>query len=154
MELFIILFGKTTNAILIFVFIISALILVILPFLTVSFKNRKVLKNYQSLAEKYNLDVNTDAKHGRLKNPVSQGIYRDKQISIGTYLKDTGKKKYTCTYIKVTCDNPGNLNFQLEKRSRGNKFILTRDDISTDDKEFDKNFVLQANNSDKVKKLF
>jgi hypothetical protein len=118
--------------------------------------NKRVLKNYSSLADKYNLAVDTSKKIGMKTHPSASGIYRNRNIKIESVVRDSieGKKVMPHTALIVECSNTDNFNFVVVKRKRQNNSVFLAGSSLLEDNDFDNKFICRTNNPEKMKRIF
>lgn len=118
--------------------------------------NKRVVKNYTSLAEKYNLAVDTSKKIGMKTHPSASGIYRNRNIRIESVVRDSieGKKVIPHTALTVECVNNDNFSFLVVKRKRQNNAAFLAGSSLIEDTDFDDKFICRSNNPVKMKSIF
>lgn len=118
--------------------------------------NKKTIKNYQKLQEKYSLNADYSKKVGLKNHPSAHGVYRNRNIKIESIIRDAlnGKKVIPHTSLTVECLNTGAFMFSVVKRSRHNNTTFLNGSTLISDNEFDDKFIVQTNNPEKLKKLF
>jgi hypothetical protein len=112
--------------------------------------NRSIVKSYKSLSDKYGFEVDTSKKSGFLRHPVSRGSYRNISVTIGSFIKQEGKKKSASTYIEAACINPDGIDFLIAKKTNANRIKYGGGTFTINDSEFDNNFIINTNNIEKM----
>lgn len=105
------------------------------------------IKNYKSIAEKYDLTLNEFRKEGKVKLPLITGSYRNFPVQIGAMLKPEMKKKTPFTFVSVECENHDGLSFKIVRRTKANKITYGSAESPIGDSEFDEKFIINTNNS-------
>lgn len=131
---------------------ILIILIVIIPWIIMIFyllaRKKKTVKYFQKLQEKYSLvSVSSDRN-----KPEITGGYRSRTVRIETETPE-GKKK-TGTVLEVACENDAGFVFTLVKRTKRNNPLYSSGAVMLDDKEFDDKFIIQANDAERVKRLF
>lgn len=118
--------------------------------------NKRVIKNYKTLAGKYNLSVDTSKKIGMKTHPSANGIYRNRNIRIESVVRDSieGKKVMPHTSLAVECSNTDSFNFMVVKRKRQNNAAFLAGSTLIEDTDFDDKFICRTNNPVKMKNIF
>ena len=73
--------------------VIISLILWIFLFTIRKSRNKNILTYFKQLAEKYGLFLDESNKIGAVIYPLLKAVYKNRQIGIGGYIKNDGKKK-------------------------------------------------------------
>lgn len=141
---------KATPFILLALFSISVIIWLIYYFY---FRSNKIVKNFNLFAEKYGFTVDMSKKFNFLVHPVASGSFRNRNFMVGSDNKEVKGNRFSSTFIKVQCANPLNVGFLIQRRTRANKVIMSREEVLTEEKEFDIKFVVQANNCEVIKSI-
>ncbi len=139
--------------------ILIALVLVvpwIVLFAFMSGSNKKTIKNYKKLEEKYGLQSDYSKKVGMKTHPSSQGMYRGRNVKIESIVRDSieGKKVIPHTMLIVECANTDNFTFLTVRRKKQNKTIFLAGSSLINDNEFDDKFIVQTNNIEKLINIF
>jgi hypothetical protein len=142
-----------TKSIPFLILVIFSLTAVIYAIYYFYFRSKKIVNNFNSLTEKYGFKVDFSNKYNSIIHPVAIGMYRNQNIKIGSESKEVNGKRCSFSYIEIQCDNPANISFFVQKRTRSNKVIMTREEVLTEEKDFDLKFVVQSNNNDIVKSI-
>jgi len=118
--------------------------------------NKRVLKNYRSLADKYNLSIDTSKKIGMKTHPAASGVYRNRSVKIESVVRDSieGKKVMPHTALTVECANNDGFNFLVVKRKRQNNAAFLAGSTLIEDADFDDKFICRTNNPVKMKNIF
>lgn len=118
--------------------------------------NRKIIKNYHKLEEKYGLKCDYSKKVGMKNHPSAKGLYRGRNIRLESVIRDSieGKKVMPHTALVVDCVNTDNFSFTVVKRKRQNNAAFLTGSSLVNDNEFDEKYILQTNNEDKMRKIF
>jgi hypothetical protein len=141
-------------------YILVLLPVLILPWLVLFFlmmaSNKKVLKNYSTLTEKYSLQPDLTKKIGMRNHPSVSGVYRNRQIKVESVIRDSldGKKVIPHTVLCVECSNMEGFTFSVFKRNRKNSTEYSAGSSLVEDAEFDNKFIIRTNNPEKMKRLF
>ena len=138
-------------------YIVVFALIVVLPWLAVylylKFISKNILKNYKLLSEKYGLLLDTSKKAGLTRHPSADGVYRDLPVSIGCFMRGSGRRKYASTFVKTECLNPYGLSFFIIKRTKLNNVLYGREGIETGDSEFSEKFIVSADNPEVMNSL-
>jgi len=139
--------------------ILIALVLVvpwIILFIIMSGSNKKTIKNFKKLEEKYGLQGDYSKKVGMKTHPSSRGVYRSRNIKIESIIRDSveGKKVISHTMLIVECSNTDNFTFLAVKRKRQNNASFLTGSSLLNDNEFDDKYILQTNNIEKLRNIF
>lgn len=128
---------------------------VVLYFIMVA-SNKKVVRNFGKLKEKYELHTDLSKKVGMKHHPSAEGIYRNRNIKVESVIKDSvdGKKVTPHTVLSVDCANTDGFSFVAVRRNRKNAAEYQQGSVLVEDNEFDNKFIIQSNNPDKLKRLF
>jgi hypothetical protein len=118
--------------------------------------NRKTIKNFNKLAEKYSLKNDYSKKVGMKNHPSSHGTYRGRDIKIESIIRDSveGKKVMPHTALVVDCINSDGFSFTVVKRKKKNAASFLNGSSLINDDEFDGKFIVQTNNADKLRRVF
>lgn len=124
----------------------------LVPWIVVLFyyftKKKRAQKYLAQLQKKYSLTAEELEKN----KSVITGYYRSRPVRIESGVLN-GQRK-TNTLLKVGCPNPDNLEFILQKRNKANNLVYSHGVYKLDDNEFDKMFILQTNDIERLKALF
>jgi hypothetical protein len=139
--------------------ILIALVLVvpwIILFIIMSGSNKKTIKNFKKLEEKYGLQSDYSKKVGMKTHPSSLGIYRNRNIKIESIIRDSveGKKVIPHTMLIVECLNTDNFSFLAVRRKKQNNASFLAGSSLLNDNEFDDKYILQTNNIEKLRNIF
>jgi hypothetical protein len=128
---------------------------VILLFFMIS-SNKKTIKNFRKLEEKYGLQSDYSKKVGMKSHPRAQGEYRSRNIKIESVVRDSveGKKVIPHTALMVECINTDNFFFLAVKRKKQNNTAYLAGSSLINDNEFDDKFIVQTNNLEKLIGIF
>lgn len=128
----------------------------IVLFFVLKGSNKKVIKNYNKLGEKYDLNIDLTKKVGMKNHPRAVGTYRNRNIKVESVIRDSvdGKKVIPHTILTVECSNPGKFSFRVVKRSKQNRASYSAGSILIEDNEFDDKFIVQTNDPEKLKRIF
>jgi len=140
--------------------IILICVILVIPwmmlFMFMFFSNKKVIKNYQKLHQKYGLKTDFSKKEGMKIHPTAYGIYRNKDIKIESTVRESlnGKKAAPHTELLVECLNMDNFSFTVVKRKKQNNNVFLDGSSLLDDKDFDNKFIVRTNNPERMKRVF
>jgi hypothetical protein len=138
-------------------YIIIVASIVILPWLAVflyfRFVNKNILKNYRSLSEKYGLSLDVSKKKGFIRHPFAEGTFGEFPVSIGCFIRGSGRRKYASTFMKIKCSNPHGLSFFIIKRTKLNNVLYGKEVFLTGDTDLDKNYIISTNDPEKMNSL-
>jgi hypothetical protein len=128
---------------------------VILLFFMIS-SNKKTIKNFRKLEEKYGLQSDYSKKVGMKSHPRAQGEYRSRNIKIESVVRDSveGKKVIPHTVLMVECTNTDNFFFLAVKRKKQNNAAYLAGSSLINDNEFDDKFIIQTNKLEKLTGIF
>lgn len=135
-------------------------IIIVVPFIFLFFimlsGNRKIIKNFNKLKEKYSLNCDYSKKVGMKTHPSASGMYRNRKIKIETIIRDSieGSKVIPHTAVLVECPNPKNFSFSVVKRKRKNNALFLSGSSLIDDNEFDDKFIIRSNDIERLRKIF
>lgn len=104
-------------------------------------------KNYKTLAEKYELQLEGSKKIGGKEIPLYKGVYRGIPVQFGVTLDGIPGKKTPCTFISAECENKENFRFKIVRRTKANLNKLGEKESPLADYEFDQKFLVNTNNS-------
>ncbi|MBZ0203617.1 MAG: hypothetical protein IT281_01240 [Ignavibacteria bacterium] len=118
--------------------------------------NKKVIKNYKKLGEKYDLNIDLTKKVGMKNHPHASGTYRRRNIKIESVIRDSidGKKIIPHTILFAECNNPDKFSFRVVKRSKQNRASYSEGSILIEDNEFDDKFIVQTNDPQRLRRIF
>ena len=119
----------------------------IIAFIINKFFGKDVVKNYKTLADKYQLQSGEINKVGGKSFPFYKGIYREIPVQLGIALEGKSGKKVPCTFIAAECENKENFSFKIVKRTKANLNNLGEKESPLADYEFDQKFLVNTNNS-------
>ncbi len=141
-------------------YLIVLLPVLIVPWIAIYFVflrgRKKVISNYNKLAEKYSLECDYSKKVGMKIHPNGHGIYRNRKVKIESAVRDSidGQKVIPHTILTVECANSDGFTFTVVKRNKKNSMNYNAGTVMLDDNEFDDKYIIQTNSPDKIKKIF
>ncbi len=118
--------------------------------------NKKVIKNYQKLSQKYDLNIDITKKVGMKNHPHALGTYRSRNIKIESVIRDSidGKKVIPHTILTVECNNPDKFSFRVVKRNKQNRASYSAGSSLIEDNEFDDKFIVQTSDPIRLRRIF
>ena len=125
--------------------VIISLILWIFLFTIRKSRNKNILTYFKQLAEKYGLFLDESNKIGAVIYPLLKGVYKNRQIGIGCYIKNDGKKKLLTTYVRVECSNHRKISFDIVKKTKNSSLSGGGSIVNMMDSEFDEKFIVTSN---------
>jgi hypothetical protein len=117
------------------------------------FKAKKIKTMYSVLAERYSFNLDMSKVKSSVPYPEAKGIYRKRRADIGTFDKSDGGEKKPHTYIKIGSASNTDFSFIIQRRTRDKKHFHSREEILTGDADFEKEFIIQSNNHELIKKI-
>jgi hypothetical protein len=135
------------------ILILPALIVIwlIVYFVYYRYNDRQILKNYKVLKDKYSLKLDTSKKTGQLHIPISEGVFKDLPVVVGTDIQYNSRKKKIKTFVKITCSNPDSMAFSISERVPKKKILYSSDIQPTGDSEIDGKYIIKCSD---FKKMF
>lgn len=104
-------------------------------------------KLYDKLKENYNLVMNYTSG----KDVSADGVYRGKKISVAT--GTNGKEEGITTEVSVDAENNSAFYFNVVRRKTANNLRFSKSSMTEED-EFDENFIVETNDTERMKKIF
>ncbi len=105
-------------------------------------------KLYDKLKKNYNLSMNYTSE----KDVSADGVYRGKKISLAT--ATNGKESGVTTEVSVDAENNSGFYFNVVRRKTSNNLKFSKKNSMTEDDEFDENFIVETNDTERMKKIF
>lgn len=134
--------------------VIISLILWIFLFTIRKSRNKNILTYFKQLAEKYGLLLDESNKIGAVIYPLLEGVYKNRQIGIGCYIKNDGNKKPVTTYVRAECSNHKKISFEIVKKMKNNSLSGGGSIVNMMDSEFDEKFIVTCNFPDFLMQVF
>lgn len=125
--------------------VVISLILWIFLFTFRKSRNKNILLYFKQLAEKYGLLLDESNKIGAVIYPLLKGVYKNRQIGIGCYIKNDSKKKLLTTYVRVECSNQKKISFDIVKKTKNSSLSDGGSIVNMMDSEFDEKFIVTSN---------
>lgn len=143
------------NAKLIVLFLLITVPWVILLIVKLN-SDKKILKNFKKLEEKYGLLPYNPGSNGSKKLHSVKGTYRTRDIMIGSLINDpaSGKKTPPHTVLKVQCSNTDNFIFTVVKRNKHNHSAYGKNSVLIEDNDFDNKYIVTTNDPVRIKSIF
>lgn len=116
--------------------------------------SKKVVQHFRLMAERYNFSIDLSNKIGKAIYPVISGIYRNRNVALGSNDGKSAGSKSPVTYIHVVCNNSRGISLLIIKNTKANRAQLADRIFKLADAEFDEKFLVTTNDPVRIMPVF